>query len=1282
MYRVVQKSDESLFAASDKVADLIKQIRTLRAQLNLQAAASAKKEEAAVAAARDAVLVQAAAEEKVALRDARRRASEAEEARRAADKACSAAEACAAQASAAEQEAVSQLAAWMEEQQGLQHDLDQQLKTATALREQALASLRAEHRRALLAERRRAQKEVERRTAEQNEAESERLARLRAELGSARDALAMQASAAATHAEQLQARISQLTTVAAEAVRDARKAELAVHSERTKLGLARKTAEAKEARAAQLERQLERDRSLEQQLQAAYSHLQDRNQRIEDLTAQLQLPAQARRVTTDDGKCPQCGRGRGVITIPHLPGTLWPMWRCDVARRVMQEGHVDPKNLSKVLSGAFTFLTGELPTEEHMCDEKFGTRCYARLGALDNARARNENAKDPHGSFFMSDGGAGDRKGVSHTANSQMHVQLQVSYHSDAVGPIIKPLGLKVTPRDTGAHLAKTNIAAFEQSGCTWAGFSGCSGDHTEHSSGVAGERALMIEHAVAHGCAPGRADSFGCLRHGHQLVNGAGLKALWTTKGQCESEARLIWENICAEHQTNAKQWLAAGLPEALWNDAVWTEPTTSKWGVMEAWAVKGWSRWNVMVTVKGVRVHAHVHFAQHMCSRLRGSKSGDYSDAGGDRLRKWEMHLGIVLSPVHVALFTALLDFNDYFDHRHGWCLRADGEFGWRTPFHAREVVVKMCEDESKLKAAVDNPALLFDRMAKYINSPSSHTTVLSASDKEGLTTCMAAAAKAMYDKHRDWNWPQWTRARLLFGAATDETYRESFVQALLPLVGAGQALADFMAHTKTPAAAMPDDDVGPHLTALLSEHAEDLKEQWRIWSLGDHLDDWLLLATAPHHAKPPVGPGTIFRRSNVPGLWTVFISMIFIVPTDNTPCEQRVSVYRHEVSQNQSEWTVEAQWMYACRMQPERERLVRLRSTTSRYLDAKARERAAAGKQLSGHARSKLQLSELWRWALQTAYGYTAAEAQLHKVARLVREIRQRRRDAHDTAQAREVQMLTLTCSRGAAGGRRRAAITAEDAVRYCPSLAELGLKGRGNFTAAGVKAQIRQAKEQIKAAETEQKQAASVAAAARAETQRKRAAEKKAAADDTAAQGRAVERVRVIEESDERISRMWANAPQSDSDEANESSDEEDDDDDDDDGDDVDSGVDDDHDDDDDDVDMDEGEEGDDDALGQAIQEEATALQRSAEQRAATALVDREARREARSEAMEERRRLTVQCLQKRTIVMNYWLKRRTPLQQRTPESLLSAPREVQVAFEELQQLEARQKALHV
>ena len=60
----------------------------------------------------------------------------------------------------------------------------------------------------------------------------------------------------------------------------------------------------------------------------------------------------------------------------------------------------------------------------------------------------------------------------------------------------------------------------------------------------------------------------------------------------------------------------------------------------------------------------------------------------------------------------------------------------------------------------------------------------------------------------------------------------------------------------------------------------------------------------------------------------------------------------------------------------------------------------------------------------------------------------------------------------------------------------------------------------------------------------------------------------------------------------------------------------------------------------------------------------------------------RDRLAGRCLQKRTIVNNYWLKQRVPPPQRTPAKLLEAPREVQIAFEELQQLEAQQKALNV
>jgi hypothetical protein len=69
-----------------------------------------------------------------------------------------------------------------------------------------------------------------------------------------------------------------------------------------------------------------------------------------------------------------------------------------------------------------------------------------------------------------------------------------------------------------------------------------------------------------------------------YSLVEGAGVKALWTVKCQMETHARLIWEDLSVNLGANRKQWLAAGLPAALWDQGsqLWrTEPTTSKWGV-----------------------------------------------------------------------------------------------------------------------------------------------------------------------------------------------------------------------------------------------------------------------------------------------------------------------------------------------------------------------------------------------------------------------------------------------------------------------------------------------------------------------------------------------------------------------------------------------------------------------------------------------------------------------------------------------------------------------------
>jgi len=827
-----------------------------------------------------------------------------------------------------------------------------------------------------------------------------------------------------------------------------------------------------------------------------------------------------------------------------------------------------------------------------------------------------------------------------------------------------------VTHRDTGAALAECDIATYEECGFRWPLFNGVVGDHTEHASGEVGERQLIIDHAERHGCPERRADKFGCTRHGFSLVEGVGLKALWSFKAQAETHARLLWENLAVNLGANRKHWLAARLPEALWAEGkeLWcTEPTTSKWGVMTTWG-GGFAKWNVRVQVYGRWVNAHAHFAKHMVDVLRG-QSTKGGAAGGDRLRKWEMHFGIVSNPATTALFVALLDFDDYFGRRHAWCTSADSRFTFPAPFHAHEVAVKMCEDEVQMAAAVQDPSRFFAKTTAYLEDTTRHPTPLKAADKAELRTRMATAASDMHAKHREWNWAQWTRARLLFGVATDERYRRWFVRQLLTCVGEGAALAA----ASTSPAPMPATAAAPHLAKLLTEHAAALKEQWRVWSLGAHMDEWLLLAT-----RPECMPG-LFGGQLTPGLWKAFIPMVFLIPTDNTPCEQRVSVYRHQVSQNQSEWTVEAQWKFMCRLQKQREALLGLRSLDSKYNGLKAIAAAAAGRKLSGHARSKLQLLELWRGALQLALSYTMKEVRALQVAKLVRAVREARRAVHDAAQAAEVHRLGATCARGPKGGKRKAAMTAEAAVVLCPSLAELS-KG-GKFTAAGVKARLRQVTAELKQAN----EARSAAKAA--------AVEAASAAAEVAAAAR---RETLNEESRGRISTMWAHGQATEAESEDEGEDE------------------------------DEGEaaedssDGDEDEDGgwgpgagdasseeeeeeeapsptrrrevelpsvtDAVAEAAEVLvanaQLQAERDAAAELELLETRRAARDAAAASRSRLLRLRIQLSAVVGNHCRKYRIRPEQRTALGLAAAPEAVRTAFEELQRVEADLRACEV
>ena len=180
-----------------------------------------------------------------------------------------------------------------------------------------------------------------------------------------------------------------------------------------------------------------------------------------------------------------------------------------------------------------------------------------------------------------------------------------------------------------------------------------------------------------------------------------------------------------------------------------------------------------------------------------------------------------------------------------------------------------------------------------------------------------------------------------------------------ARLELKAAAKALDAFLATAGT---AVPDptpsppppNEVAVELDALLD--AEDLADCWKLWKLGEHMPEWLLLATAPFRDTFSGGP--TLSEELTPGLWKVYISMLFVVLTDNTPCEQKVSCYRNITHFNQDETTAQARWKHLVRIGAERERLkaAAMRSNRGGALRGAAKAAAGLSKPLGHHAGSK--------------------------------------------------------------------------------------------------------------------------------------------------------------------------------------------------------------------------------------------------------------------------------------------------------------------------------------
>ena len=137
-----------------------------------------------------------------------------------------------------------------------------------------------------------------------------------------------------------------------------------------------------------------------------------------------------------------------------------------------------------------------------------------------------------------------------------------------------------------------------------------------------------------------------------------------------------------------------------------------------------------------------------------------------------------------------------------------------------------------------------------------------------------------------------------------------------------------------------------------------------------MGEHLQEWLILATAP---AGDTKASAVLSVERTPGLYNIYIDMLFIGLSDNTRLESYVSLYKTFCHVNMKATTVEQMFLYHAGLEAER---LQLRTPEMRSTNGGARRPAAlarADKPVHGHhAGSKKQQKELCRLALVRANG----------------------------------------------------------------------------------------------------------------------------------------------------------------------------------------------------------------------------------------------------------------------------------------------------------------------
>lgn len=253
-------------------------------------------------------------------------------------------------------------------------------------------------------------------------------------------------------------------------------------------------------------------------------------------------------------------------------------------------------------------------------------------------------------------------------------------------------------------------------------------------------------------------------------------------------------------------------------------------------------------------------------------------------------------------------------------------------------------------------------------------------------------------------------------------------------------------------------PIDAVQTHIFRLIRQRHEEgeLAKEWALWRHGEHLGEWLTLATggeADTTENPVLGPEL------TPGLYNIYIDMLFVGLSDNTRLESYVSLYKTFCHCNMDGTTVEEKFLYHANLEGERLQLRQpeMRSTGGGARRAGARAKAECGKLLPHHARSKKQLQELCRLALVRAEGYQKQKQRFFArgencLKRAFQVAKVEQEGFKTAAAARVVVAQTATKELGQGGRKRKAEATPEAYMYLLNPLVEAGgqaakLRGTG-------------------------------------------------------------------------------------------------------------------------------------------------------------------------------------------------------------------------------------------